>query len=124
MIEQNINKKVKIMFIIWKGYGFLVPFITAVIMGIVSVVFWQVFPKSIVLGPCLGSFASAITIWVIGTKFNSPTKNRVMVDKASGREFLFKPDHSLFFIKMQYWAFIVGAVGLFLLLGLILAPNT
>ena len=46
-----------------------------------------------------------------------------MIDKASGQEFLFKPDHSLFFIKMQYWAFLFGAVAVFLLLGAILAPK-
>jgi hypothetical protein len=40
-----------------------------------------------------------------------------MIDKATGQELLFKPDHSLFFIKMQYWAFVIGATGVFLLLG-------
>ena len=111
------------MFIIWKGYGFLVPFIAAAVIGVFSVLLWQLFPKSVLLGPCLGSFAAAAAIWFIGKKFNSPTKNRIMIDKANGREFLFKPDLSLFFIKMQYWAFIVGAVGLLLLLGLIMAAK-
>ncbi|WP_143014190.1 hypothetical protein [Mucilaginibacter pineti] len=111
------------MFIIWKGYGFLVPFIAAAIIGIFSVLLWELFPKSIFLGPCLGCFAAATAIWFIGKKFNSPAKNRVMIDKASGREFLIKPDHSLFFIKMQYWAFVFGAGGLFLLLGSIMAAN-
>ena len=111
------------MFIIWKGYGFLVPFITAVIVAAVSMIFWYLFPKSIFLGPCLGSFAAAAAIWLVGKKFNSPTKNKILVDQQTGKEFLFKPDHSLFFIKMQYWAFVVGAVAVFLLLGLIMAPK-
>ena len=111
------------MFIIWKGYGFLVPFIAAAVIGIISVVCWQLFPKTIFLGPCLGSFAAAAAIWTIGNRFNSPLKNRVMIDKASGQEFLIKPDHSLFFIKMQYWAFLVGAAAIFLLIGLIAGPK-
>jgi len=110
------------MFIIWKGYGFLVPFITAGVITPVSVVLWQLFPKCIFLGPCIGSFAAATAIWFIGKKCNSSDKNRTMIDKASGQEFIFKPDHSLFFIKMQYWAFIVGAVGVFLFLGAVLQP--
>lgn len=111
------------MFIIWKGYGFLVPFIAAAIIGIISVVCWQLFSNTVFLGPCLGSSGAAAAVWIIGNKFNSPAKNRVMIDKASGQEFLFKPDHSLFFIKMQYWAFLFGAVALFLLLAAILAPK-
>ncbi|MBE9599422.1 hypothetical protein [Pedobacter sp. MC2016-24] len=105
------------MFIIWKGYGFLVPFITIAIVGVISVVFWKLFPTTLFLGPCIGSFAAAAAVWFIGNKFNSADKNRVMIDKQSGQEFLFKPDHSLFFIKMQYWAFVIAAVGAFLLLG-------
>lgn len=105
------------MFIIWKGYGFLVPFITIAIVGIVSVISWKLFPSTLFLGPCIGSFAAAAAVWFAGKKFNSPDKDRVMIDKQSGQEFIFKPDHSLFFIKMQYWAFLIAAVGLFLLLG-------
>lgn len=111
------------MFIIWKGYGFLVPFIAVAIIGVVSVVCWNIFPKTVFLGPCIGCFLAAAAIWVIGKNFNSKTKNRVMVDKATGQEFLFKPDHSLFFIKMQYWAFVVGVIAVFLLLGMIIAPG-
>jgi len=108
------------MIIIWRGYGFLVPFIAAAIIVPFSVVIWQVFPASIFLGPCIGSFAAAAAIWFLGKKFNSSSKNRIMIDKASGQEFLFKPNHSLFFIKMQYWAYVVGAAGVFLLLGAII----
>lgn len=75
-------------------------------------------------GSVYGYLAAAVAIWIIGTKLNSPTKNRIMIDKASGRELLFKPDYSLFFIKMQYWTFLFGIAGVFLLLGLILTPNS
>ena len=109
------------MFIIWKGYGFLVPFIAVAIVGVVSVVFWSLFPKTVFIGPCLGCFLAAAAIWIIGNKFNSPAKNRVLIDKQTGQEILFKPDHSLFFIKMQYWAFLVGVAGVVILLAMIFA---
>jgi len=46
-----------------------------------------------------------------------------MIDKATGQEFLIKPDHSLFFIKMQYWAYIVGAIGLFFLIAVLFSSK-
>ena len=110
------------MIIIWKGYGFLVPFIIVSVVGAISVLSWLLFPTTVFLGPCIGSFLAAAAVWYIGKKFNSPLKNRVMIDKQSGQEFILKPDHSLFFIKMQYWAFVMAPIGLFLFIAMVIAP--
>jgi len=58
---------------------------------------------------------SALAVWLVGDKFNSLLKNRVLLGQQTRAEVVLKPDHSLFFIKMQYWAFILGAFGLFML---------
>jgi hypothetical protein len=108
------------MIFIWRGYGFLVPIITIFTVGLISVVFTSIFKTTQPYGVCIGAFAAAVAIWFTGSKFNSPTKNRVMIDKATGQEFLVRPNHSLFFIKMQYWAFIIAAIGLFFLIALII----
>ncbi len=43
-----------------------------------------------------------------------------MVDKQTGQEVMIRPNHSLFFIKMQYWAFIIGGLGLILMLDILI----
>ncbi|AMP04624.1 hypothetical protein CPter91_2260 [Collimonas pratensis] len=43
----------------------------------------------------------------------------MLLDQQTGAEVILKPDHSLFFIKMQYWAFIAGVIGLVMLVNLL-----
>jgi hypothetical protein len=106
------------MIVVWKGWGLLVLVITALIVVLTTVLFekagWPV-----ANGAALGMMFSAAAIWQVGNKFNSPLKNRVLLDQQTGAEVILKPDHSLFFIKMQYWAFIAGAIGLVMLVNLL-----
>ncbi|RYE27747.1 MAG: hypothetical protein EOP42_18795 [Sphingobacteriaceae bacterium] len=110
------------MFIIWRGYGFLVPIITVVTGALITVLIHFVFKTNQPWGISLGSFVSAAIIWFWGKKLNDPAKNRIMVDKATGQELILKPNHSLFFLKMQYWAFLVAALGMVTLVSLIMQP--
>ena len=112
------------MIFIWRGYGFLVPLITILIVGVTSVVFSAIFKDTPPYGVAIGFLGAAAALWFAGNSFNSPAKDRVMVDKATGQEFIMKPSHSFFFIKMQYWAYIVGAIGVFFLVALLFNPPT
>ena len=107
------------MIFIWKGYGFLVPLITIVLVGVTSVLFSALFHTVQPYGVCIGLLAAAAALWFAGNKLNSPDKERVMIDKATGQEWIIKPSHSFFFVKVQYWAYVVAAIGLFLLIALI-----
>ena len=89
------------MIVIWKGWGVLVIAITTLIVVLTTVLFEKA-GLSVAYGAALGMFLSAGAIWQVGNKFNSPLKNRVLLDKQTGAEVILKPDHSLFFIKMQY----------------------
>lgn len=109
------------MFIIWRGYGFLVPIITIVVGGLVSGVTSVIFNRVPLLGMCLGTLASAAVIWFVGNKLNNPAKARVMIDKQTGQEFLLKQNHSLFFIKMQYWAYPIALIGIILLVTMVIS---
>ncbi|PWT73075.1 MAG: hypothetical protein C5B59_14140 [Bacteroidetes bacterium] len=101
--------------VIWKGYGILALVIAIAIGALTSYAFSKI-GSTEDLGAAVGALISAIVIWVVGNKLNSPAKARTMVDKQTGQEVTVKPNHSLFFIKMQYWAFIIGAIGLVLLI--------
>jgi hypothetical protein len=111
------------MIMIWKGWGLLVLVIAALIVVLTTIVFDKI-GLPVAFGSALGMIISAFAIWQAGNKLNSPLKNRVLIDKQTGAEVILKPDHSLFFIKMQYWAFVAGAIGLFLLVNLVLGRQT
>ena len=104
--------------IIWKGYGFLVLVIAVVIGAIVSLLFGKI-GSTEDMG-AIGAIISAGVIWFVGNKLNDPTKDRTMIDKQTGQEVVLKPNHSLFFIKMQYWAFIVGGIGIIMLVDILI----
>ena len=105
--------------IFWKGYGFLVLVITVAIGAIVSFIFGKV-GSTEDMGAAIGAIISGVVIWFVGNKFNSSDKSRTMIDKQTGREFIVKPDHTLFFIKMQYWAFIVSGFGIIMLIDVLI----
>lgn len=104
------------MIVIWKGWGLLVLVISLAV-SLVTMMLFETLGVARGFGPALGMMLSAVAIWVVGNKLNSPLKNRVLVDKKTGADVVLKPEHSLFFIKFQYWAFVVGAFGLFMLVG-------
>ena len=104
--------------IIWKGYGFLVLVITVAIGALLSLLFSSM-GSSEDTGAAVGAIISGLTIWFVGKKMNAPDKARTFIDKESGQELNIKPNHSLFFIKMQYWAFIIGGIGLIMLFGIL-----
>ncbi len=105
--------------VIWKGYGFLTLVIAIAIGAIVSLIFGKI-GSTEDLGAAVGALISAVIIWFVGNKLNSPEKKRIMVDKKTGEEVIIEPEHSMFFIKMQYWAFIVGGLGLIMLIDVII----
>ncbi|WP_342648602.1 hypothetical protein [Mucilaginibacter sp. CSA2-8R] len=107
------------MFILWRGYGFLVPVIAFVVIALSSFLINTVLKANPLVGMSIGALAAAAAIWFAGQKFNNPAKNRVMVDKATGQEFIISQNHSLFFIKMQYWAIPLAILGLILLVTLL-----
>jgi len=105
--------------IFWKGYGFLVLVIALVIGATVSFIFGKI-GSTEDIGAAIGAIISAFVIWIAGNKLNSPTKDKIMIDKQTAKEVIFKADNSLFFIKMQYWAFIVGGIGLIMLIDILI----
>lgn len=96
--------------IIWSGRGILTPLIIIV----VNALFIFTLPQPIVAySLALGLLVSGIINWILGKKWNDK-EGRILVDESSGERIEFKPNHTLFWIKMQYWGVLLGAVGLVL----------
>jgi hypothetical protein len=107
------------MIIIWKGFGFLV-----VIFGIGAVIIADVicnlvtgngeFTKAHNWPVSLSLLLAAVAVYFIGRHLNHKP-GRVMIDKATGREIILRRTHSLFFIPMEYWAFVFAAISIWIL---------
>lgn len=105
--------------IIWRGWGILVVLITFAILILVQLTagaisgdpqFYQKndWPKGTAL------LLSAVAVYFVGYYLNH-RPGRTVIDKATGRELVLRRVHSLFFIRMEYWAFALAAIGFVLL---------
>jgi hypothetical protein len=94
--------------IVWSGKGIL-----SALVFIVSLIGLNSLPALQQPGfGLIGSlFVAAVFSWFMGKKWNEQ-EGQVLIDKASGREVMIEPNHSLFWIKMQYWGIIFAVLGL------------
>ena len=104
--------------IIWRGWGILVALIAG---G--AVVLMQVGSDAL-LGPGtyarhngwllpVGLLVAALLIWPLGRRLNGRAA-RTLLDPATGQQVTLRRDHSLFFIRMEYWAAILALAALVL----------
>jgi hypothetical protein len=98
--------------IIWSGWGILVPLIMALAL-LLAVPFEG---DSAKYGLAFSQFVAAAGIWFVGKKLNDKP-GRVMIDQETGEALELKTKHSLFFIKMEYWAFVVAAIAVVMALS-------
>jgi hypothetical protein len=106
--------------IIWSGLGFLVA-----VIAFVSMIFAEYTTESLFQDDSyyqthgwpklLAFWIAGVTVWFLGNHLNQKP-GQVMIDKETGTEVLMKPNHALFFIKLEYWGpilFILGILFLF-----------
>lgn len=103
------------MLIIWKGAGVVVILIGILVCLALNIVTASLFNQNDYFQTHLWPKVAAL--WVIGSlcwpvgKYLNGRPRRVLIDKATGVEFVQKPDHTLMFIKVEYWAYIFFAIG-------------
>ncbi len=102
------------MFLIWRGWGVLAVVIPIVFMFIVefavNATFGDGFYQKSSWTLSLVLILSAVSIYLVGTKLNGK-KARIVIDKETNEEMELKSTHSLFWIPLQYWGFIMFALG-------------
>ncbi len=97
--------------IVWSGRGFL----TVVVLAVVLFGLTSFLPKDQnSLSYAISLFASGIFSWIMGKRWNE-SNQKTYLDKNTGEEVILKPNHSLFWIKMQYWGIIFGILGVVML---------
>ncbi len=100
--------------IVWSGRGYLSTLVLAVIVfGLTSILPKEQSDYAYIIGLLLAGVFS----WFMGKKWNTP-EGKTLVDKETGQEVILKPNHSLFWIKMEYWGIIFGAISLIMIVRL------
>ncbi len=100
--------------IVWSGKGFLSVLVLAVVVfGLSSILPKEEINYAYIAGLLVaGGFS-----WIMGKKWNE-SEGQTVIDKSSGQKITLKSNHSLFWIKMQYWGIIFGIIAIVLLVRL------
>ncbi len=101
--------------IIWKGKGFIVAVITFLMLVLTEFsveglfkdeTYYQThgWPKLVAF------FIAGCVVLPIG-KYLNRKESKVLVEKATGKQVVLKAAHTLYFINVEYWSYILFALG-------------
>lgn len=102
--------------IIWQGAGFIVAVVAIVMLVLTELSVESLFADEKYYQahgwPKLVALALAGFIVLLIGKYLNGRGGKVLIEKDTGREVLMKARHSLFFINVEYWGYILIALGL------------
>lgn len=105
--------------IIWQGVGFVVAVMAFVMLLLTEISVESLFADEKYYQthgwPKLIALASAGFIVLLIGKYLNRRGGKVLIEKDTGREVLMKSRHSLFFINVEYWGYILMVLGLIFL---------
>ena len=104
--------------IIWNGWGILVLPIAVATIGIGALLGAAV--GSSLIGMAIAAIAAGPALWAIGQKFNRPEQG---YHPKTGEPVVYRNRHKLFFVPMQYFAFIVPGFAFYAILMQIMMPS-
>ena len=100
--------------IIWSGLGFLVfvfAFACSFAMSLfTNALFGDEYYKTHSWPLAIAMCVAGVLTWLLGNALNR-RQSKVLIEKETGREVSFRPNHSLFFVRMHYWGPILIALG-------------
>tara|TARA_A100001388_G_C28567328_1_gene402540 strand:+ start:75 stop:410 length:336 start_codon:yes stop_codon:yes gene_type:complete len=99
-------------FVIWEGHGYLAALIPIIIF-LLYIPIEPIFTGSEDLSSLGVVFCLALSsylLWIIGKRLN---KKKRLLDPETNEEVILIHNHSLFFIKIQYWGLLLGIFTVF-----------
>lgn len=97
--------------LIWRGYGFLTIILAGISFVLVELVVGKEFYNTHNWVHMVGYIIAGVLCYFVGKELNK-NKDKIYVDKESGKEVMVRNSHSFIFIKMEYWGFIFPIVGI------------
>jgi hypothetical protein len=111
------------MVLIWRGWGIVVVGIAFVALFIGGALGAVIGARWLVPGSGIFLILGGVATWYLGRRMNANT-TRQLVDPKTGQAVVIRRDHSLFFIKVEWWGPIMAAVGLVFFVAGLLSPGT
>lgn len=95
--------------IIWTGRGI----VAGIIMSFSYMFFSMLGVNDDNLASAYGLLLAAPITYIVGRYWNAP---KPAIDPNTGEEVMWKPNHTLFWIPMQYWGVIFLVIGLIVIM--------
>ncbi len=103
--------------IVWKGWGILallIPLIISLSVGLtIDSYYGEGFYKNSTWAMPLVLGISSIVVFILGYKINSKT-GKIVIDPENNERIELKTTHSMFWIPLQYWGFIILAIAIWM----------
>src|SRR5262245_8816650 len=97
--------------IIWKGAGFIVAVVAFLMLLLTEISVEALTGDDSYYQkhgwPKLAGFIIAGCLVMLIGKYLNKKEGRVLIDKQTGEEVVVKSEHSLFFINVEYWSYIL-----------------
>jgi hypothetical protein len=101
--------------IIWKGAGFIVAVVTFLILLLTEISVEALTRDDSYYQkhgwPKLAGFTIAGCLVMLIGRYLNKREGKVLIEKETGKEVVLKSEHSLFFINVEYWSYILLALG-------------
>nr|WP_320147009.1 hypothetical protein [uncultured Anaeromusa sp.] len=101
--------------LVWRGYGFVVPvkvlFVCFVSQYFLDAMFFKGYYRFSKWPVSVALFIAAVPIWLLGKKLNENAE-QILFDPRTNQEVKIVNTHSLFWIRMEYWAPILVVIGI------------
>lgn len=98
--------------IIWTGWGF----VSAILFFAGAGIGFNIFENN--FGVVIGLIVASAVNFPIGRAINDPSKDRIVVDSATGERMQLKKRSTLFFIPMEWWSVIMLIVSIIGVVGM------
>jgi len=106
-------------FIIWRGLGFLVVVIPMACLVFTQLILDTVFGKTFYTThqwtKAFGVALAGAALFALAYKL-AKKPARIVIDKESGKEIKLVKKHDLFYIPMQYWSYLLLGLAAFMLI--------
>mgnify|MGYP003386054002 FL=1 len=103
--------------IVWKGWGLLalaIPLVLSLLVGAAfDATYGENFYKNSEWAMPMVLTLSSVLLYFVGTKLNNKP-GKILVDPENDEKIELKTIHSMFWIPIQYWAFIVTGISVWM----------